>query len=263
MPFVTMPNAKVHYLKDGSGPPLVLLHGTGGDGFSHWGQVLGRLTPTHTVICPDYAGSCPTSDDGIPLTLDLLIAQVIAVMDAEGLETVDLAGFSLGSVIAAALAARHPQRVRRLVLTAGLVGGSDTRATLLFDLWRDLIHLDPTQMARLILLTNYSAGWLHARTTEQISKRVAAITKFTCWDGMARQAALDATLDIRADLANIQAPTLSLVGRHDQVVTPDQSQALLDGIADARQICLDSGHMMPHEQPAAVAQAILDFIGAA
>ena len=260
MPFANTATARVHYTVEGNGPALLLLHGTGGDGFSHWGQLLRHLTTKHTVICPDYAGSGQTTDSDGPLQLDDLVAQIVAVADACGQTSFDLVGYSLGAVVAAALAARHPQRVRSLVLVAGFAGGSDSRSELQFGLWRELIARDQALMARFILLTGSHPQWLSAQPSAVLEKRVAAIVKFTNWAGMARQADLDARVDIRAELALIQAPTLVIVGSQDQMVPRAQTQVLADGIAGATLQELDAGHLMTLEQPEALALAIAMFV---
>lgn len=259
MPFAETPNARVHYTIEGSGPALLLLHGTGGDGFSHWGQLLRHLTPAHTVICPDYAGSGQTTDSGEPLQLDDLVAQIVAVADACGQTHFDLVGYSLGAVIAAALAARHPQRVRSLVLVAGFAGGGDSRSELQFGLWRELIASDHTLMARFIVLTGCSPQWLSSQPTAVLEKRVAAIVKYTNWNGMARQADLDARVDIRAELAKIQARTRVIVGSEDQMVPRALSQILADEIPGATLSMIDAGHLIPMEQPVELAKTILAF----
>ena len=260
MPFANTATARAHYTVEGNGPALLLLHGTGGDGFSHWGQLLRHLTPKHTVICPDYAGSGQTTDGGDPLQLDDLVTQIVAVADACGQTTFDLVGYSLGAVIAAVVAARHPQRVRSLVLVAGFAGGSDSRSELQFGLWRELIARDQALMARFILLTGSHPQWLSAQPSAVLEKRVTAIVKFTNWAGMARQADLDARVDIRAELALIQAPTLVIVGSQDQMVPRAQTQVLADGIAGATLQELDAGHLMTLEQPEALALAIAQFV---
>ncbi|MFD4914352.1 alpha/beta fold hydrolase [Streptomyces virginiae] len=68
------------YDRTGSGPALVLVHGTGSGGSAvNWGQVLPRFTADRTVITPDLSGTQRTVDDGAPLTVEGLAAQVIAV----------------------------------------------------------------------------------------------------------------------------------------------------------------------------------------
>lgn len=260
MPHVDTATASVSYTVEGEGPGLVLVHGTGGDGFSHWGSLIRHLRDQRTVICPDYAGSGTTRDHGGPLQLDELVAQVLAVADACGQDSFDLAGYSLGAVVAAAIAARHPQRVRRLVLVAGFAGGEDGRSRLQFGLWRELIARDTGLMARLLLLTGASPAWLATMPSTQIDKRVAAIVKFTRWEGMARQADLDERLDIRAELGNIIAPTLLVAGNQDQMVPRALTQAMANGITGSRWLEMDAGHLLPMEQPEALATTILAFV---
>lgn len=263
MAFVDSPGgARVHYSVTGDGPALMLLHGTGGDGYAHWGQLMPALAPGRRVICPDYAGSGQTRDHGGPLQLDELVEQALAVADACAEARFDLVGYSLGAVVAAVIAARHPARVRRLVLVAGFTGGEDSRAALQFGLWRDLIAQDHDLMARFILLTGCSPDWLAAQSEAQLAKRTAMIVKHTRWDGMARQADLDARLDIRAELADIQAPTQVISGSHDQMVPAALTDALAAGIAGSSRLTLPGGHLLPLEQPRKLAEAILAFVDA-
>ena len=260
MPFASLPGTEVHYTVDGDGPALMLLHGTGGDGFTHWGQLLRHL-PGRRVICPDYAGSGRTTDAGGPLQLEDLADQMLAVMDACGDSTVDLVGYSLGAVLAAFIAAHHPGRVRRLVLIAGFTGGNDARADLQFGLWRDLIRQDTALMARFLLLTGAHPAWLAAQTGEQLARRIAAVVRYTNWSGMARQVDLDARVDIAPLLRNITAATRLITGSHDTMVPAVQSDRL-QAIRGASQVSLPAGHLLPLEVPAELAREILAFVEA-
>ncbi len=69
---VDIAGARVVYCKDGSGPGLVLLHGTGGNSESNWGHLVEPLAAHWTVVRPDYSGSGATQDEGEPLTSDFL-----------------------------------------------------------------------------------------------------------------------------------------------------------------------------------------------
>jgi len=112
------------------------------------------------------------------------------------------------------------------------------------------------------LLTGCSPQWLSSQPTAVLEKRVAAIVKFTNWNGMARQADLDARVDIRAELAQIQARTRVIVGREDQMVPRALSQVLADEIPDATLSVIDAGHLIPMEQPVELARTILAFSAA-
>jgi len=96
------------------GPALVLLHGLG-LGAADFAEVLPELAADRRVLALDLRGH-GGSDRSDAYTLDLLRADVLAALDALGLERVDLLGHSLGGVVAYLLAGQHPEQVRRLVL---------------------------------------------------------------------------------------------------------------------------------------------------
>jgi pimeloyl-ACP methyl ester carboxylesterase len=108
----------------GEGVPLLLLHGAGG-GWTHWIRNIPHLAARRRVIAPDLPGY----GDSTP-PRDTETAWPVAEVIADGLRRLgfgaplDVAGFSLGAVLAANLAARRPELVRRLVIVAA--GGLDT-----------------------------------------------------------------------------------------------------------------------------------------
>lgn len=114
--FVTVEGLQIHYRAAGSGPPLILIHGIFANLFG-WRHVFNQLAQTHTVYALDLKGhglsDKPASGDYSPFGMADLVAHF---MDALGIESAAVIGQSMGGAIAAALAARHPARVRRLVL---------------------------------------------------------------------------------------------------------------------------------------------------
>ncbi|WP_172329429.1 alpha/beta fold hydrolase [Mangrovicoccus sp. HB161399] len=250
--------ASVGYRDHGRGPALVLVHGTGGDGEANWAGVAAQL-PGRRILRPDYAGSGLTRDAGGALTLDMLAAQVLAAADHAGAETFDLAGFSLGAAVAVRIAARQPVRVRSLVALGGFATGTDPRSRMQFDHWIELAGRDRAALARLLLLTGFSADFVAGMA--DIGEVLRGMEATTDWDGMARQARLDRELDISGDLADVRARTLVLGNRSDQMVPPSASAALAAGIPGARLGWIDGPHLSPMECPGAVAAAISGFLG--
>uniref|UniRef100_UPI003BA8EC1D alpha/beta fold hydrolase n=1 Tax=Stappia sp. TaxID=1870903 RepID=UPI003BA8EC1D len=255
--YVQLGDAQVGYRDSGGGAPLVLVHGTGGDGEANWGEVIRHL-PGRRILRPDYAGSGLTTDLSGRLTLDRLAGQVLATADHAGVETFDLVGFSLGAAVAVRMASRHPDRVRHLVSLGGFVTGVDPRSRLQFDHWIDLVARDREALARLILLTGFSADFV--ATMGDLEAVVEQMVASTNWDGMARQAVLDREIDISADLADVRAPTLVLGNRHDQMVLPSASIALANGVAGSRLGWIEGPHLSPMECPVEVASAIRTFL---
>ncbi|MEM9457145.1 MAG: alpha/beta fold hydrolase [Myxococcota bacterium] len=110
---------RVHYWRGPPGdqrPPVLLLHGFGGDAVWQWAGQLPALVPDRTVLVPDllwFGGSSSTDDDP---TLDHQVAAMLALLDHEGLARVDVVGISYGGLVGTLLARTHGERVRRLVL---------------------------------------------------------------------------------------------------------------------------------------------------
>ena len=113
-----------HYHDQGSGFPLLMLHGSGPgvSAWANWRLVLPALAKQRRVIAPDLVGfgwTARPADESY--SLDGWVTHALGVLDALGIEQADLVGNSFGGALAIALAVRHPQRVRRLVLM-GSVG---------------------------------------------------------------------------------------------------------------------------------------------
>lgn len=249
--------ATIGYRDEGQGPALVLIHGTGGDGEANWGGVVEHL-PGRRIIRPDYAGSGLTSDPATRLTLDHVADQVLAAVDHAGVDTFDLAGFSLGAAVAIRIAARHPGRINRLVSLGGFASGGDPRSVMMFDHWIELAQRDPGILARLMLLTGFSPDFVAGMG--DLDAAVVTMVDTMNWSGVALQAELDKAIDITADLEAVSAPTLVLGNRRDQMVAPSASIALANGIAGARLDWIDGPHLSPMEMPEAVAAALTGFL---
>jgi pimeloyl-ACP methyl ester carboxylesterase len=115
---VSVDGVRTFYCKAGHGPALLLLHGLVGSSLN-WDQNIQFLARFRTVYAVDLA-NMGLSDRvaGIDPGLEASADRVAACMDALGIERADVAGHSHGGAMAMMLAARHPERVRRLVLFA-------------------------------------------------------------------------------------------------------------------------------------------------
>ncbi|MZD04313.1 alpha/beta fold hydrolase, partial [Streptomyces sp. SID5785] len=96
------------------GPPLVLLHALGEDS-RDWAGVTPALAATRRVHALDLRGHGASDRPG-SYALEAVRDDVLAYLDAAGLDRIDLVGHSMGGVVACLLAAHRPHRVRRLVL---------------------------------------------------------------------------------------------------------------------------------------------------
>ncbi|MFE4264318.1 alpha/beta fold hydrolase [Streptomyces sp. NPDC056883] len=239
---VRVADADVYYERTGTGPALVLVHGTGSSGSAvNWGQTRPRFTAGHTVITPDLSGTDRTTDDGGPLTVEGLAAQVIAVIEDAGTGPVDLLGFSMGAPVSAAVAALRPDLVRRLILVSGWAHTEgDEYLRNVFTLWQQLGASDPAAFGRAVTMTGFSRGFLNAIGREQVE---LLIPNLPPTPGTLRHVDLDSRIDIRGLLPLIEAETLVIGATLDITVPVENSRALHAAIAHSSYAEIEAGHV--------------------
>ncbi|MFG2001489.1 alpha/beta fold hydrolase [Spirillospora sp. NPDC048911] len=257
MPSITVADANVHYEVEGTGPGLVLVHGTQGSGETSWGHLVDGFTGDRTVVRPDLSGSGKTTDAGGELTVETLAGQVAAAARAAVDGPVDIVGFSLGAVVAAATAALEPGLVRRLVLVAGWAHTGNARQRLMFELWRELDRADFGLLNREVILNGFSPRFLEGLGPAGIAETIAAGAREP---GLDRQLDLDLRVDVRDLLPRVTAPALVVELTRDQLVPAWGPIALHDGIAGSRYTEIDSGHLVLFERPAELTELIRGFV---
>lgn len=261
MPTVTVGATEVAYTVESgsdSGPALVLVHGTGGSAATNFGHLAGQWGD-RTVVSPDFTGSGETIDPGGPIELDDLAAQVIEVAKAAGVGSYHVAGFSLGAVVATAVAARDASNVRSLTAIAGWPSSDDARVQLQFTLWRDLIGQHPDLGAAFLVLTGLSPRFLAGLPHEQLQELVIG-TRALLAPGTVRQAELDARIEIRDLATRVRVPALVIGLTQDQIVPVDDARELHKLIPDARYAEIDSGHLVVFEDPPARTATVTGFL---
>ncbi|WJV47399.1 alpha/beta fold hydrolase [Streptomyces flavofungini] len=243
----------------GEGPALLLAHGAGGSVEANFGPVLPALAATHRAVAVDYPGSGKTPRAKEPLTLDTLADELIAAADAEGADTFALAGYSLGTAVAVRTAARHPDRVKALVLTAPFAR-PDTRMTLAAQVWHHLASSrDRDELARFLLPLALSPEVLDALPPDQLAATLRG-TAESVPEGTPDHVDLVLRTDVRADLAAVTAPTLVITTTRDQLVPPRVQREVAAGIRGARVAGMDTGHLPFAERPAQWQRLITDFL---
>src|SRR5215831_1307300 len=114
MAYASLNGLELYYETHGSGRPLVLLHGGVMTIDLNFGPLLAPLAAGRQVIAVELQGHGHTADTDRPMTVDALAGDVLALLDQLGIAEADLFGFSLGGLVACAIAARMPDRVGRL-----------------------------------------------------------------------------------------------------------------------------------------------------
>jgi pimeloyl-ACP methyl ester carboxylesterase len=258
MPITYVRDSAVHYHVDGHGPGLVLVHGMGGDGEKVFGNVVDHFTDSHTVVRPNFSGSGETRDGGGDLDVDLIADQVAAATLDAVAGPVDMLGFSLGAVAAAAVAATRPDLVRRLVLVGGWAHSTGPRDRFYFETCRALLDADRALFKRFSTLTGFSAAAVDRFGHDGLAQSLADE-----WPppGIGRQIDLGLRVDIRDLLPAITVPTLVIGFAEDAMIPVDGSRQLHAGISGSRLVEVPGeGHMDWFADPTGLVELTREFL---
>ncbi len=264
--FESVDGLRIRYVRRGSGPAVVLLHGIASSLYT-WKDVLPGLAADHDVIALDFPGF-GGSDVPQALSAELLRASVIGLMDRLQVPSAALAGNSLGGAVASFVAARHPQRARHLVLidAAGFRLAPETRPALLrysagplgaalerlprprpiVGLALRQVFFDPSLVTR-ERLDEYEAPLLRPGAVRAVRSMLNAPAT-----GAAEYEAL---------LRGLRQPTLLIWGADDRWIPVADAERYASSIAGARKVVLpDCGHMPQEERPAETLRLIREFL---
>ena len=138
--FVAVEGGRLHIIEKGEGPPIVMIHGLGGNLHNFTYALVDRLAADHRVIAVDRPGSgWSTRDSDEQARLPQQARMIAEMMAAEGLERPLVVGHSLGGAIALALAVNHSDQVGALALISPLASAPDAPA----DVFKGLAIADP------------------------------------------------------------------------------------------------------------------------
>ena len=221
----------------GKGAPVCLLHGSGPGvtAWANWRTVIPELSKHHRVIAPDMVGFGYTERPAdITYGLEAWVKHALGVFDALGLQQVDLVGNSFGGALAIALAIRHPDRVRRLVLM-GSAGVAFQLTDGLDAVWGYTPSIE--NMRRLLDIFAYDRNLVNDQLAElryRASIRPGVQEAYSSMFPPPRQRAVVALASREEDIAALPHPTLIVHGREDKVVPLASSLRLFELISNAQ-----------------------------
>lgn len=263
MPVAVRGDARIHWEEQGEGTPLVLVMGVGGAGGAWW-RLLRQLPGTIRAITLDNRGTGASSRIEGRFTLDDLVGDVLAVMDAAGIERAHVMGSSLGGIVAQHLALDHRDRVASLVLAsttgAGLRGAPPWRL-LGAGALRPL--LGEERCEELVAAALYAPATLRDHP-ERVAEDARARGERLVGPGtvVAQMLAVAGhnALPRLWGLAGLGVTVLH--GAEDAVVSPDRARELAAAIPAARLVMIQGcGHAMTTDAEEATAVAVLEHLG--
>ena len=255
---------RTNLLEQGSGFPLLLIHGSGPGvtAWANWRLVMPQLAQSRRVLAPDMLGfgysERPTDAH---YNLDTWVLHALGVLDALGIAQADLVGNSFGGAIALALAVRHPERVRRLVLM-GSVGVPFELTPGLDAAW----GYTPTlaNMRALLDLFACDRSLVNDDLAElryQASIRPGFQESFAAMFPAPRQRWIEALCSDERAIRALPHPTLVVHGREDQIIPLETSLTLAHWIANAQlHVYGHCGHWTQIEHAGRFARLVEDFL---
>lgn len=231
--------------------PILLVHGTGGSTEAHFRTVYPMLAARHRVIGIDAS---LTEDD----SLEEFVQQVedLLIGRTQG-GPCHLVGYSLGAVVAAALAGTRPALVQTLTLIAGWIK-TDKQQALRNSIWKSLRQEGSTRtLQEFQTLLAYSPQFIRTRADADME---SLISQRTFHDDIDTHMRINRDVDVAEQVEAIAAPTLVIGCEQDIMVPIAHSHQLFGGIANSRLAEVDAGHAVTTERPAQLFMLIDDFV---
>jgi pimeloyl-ACP methyl ester carboxylesterase len=209
MAYATVNGLQLYYETQGSGRPLVLLHGGLMTIDLNFGPLLQPLAASRQVIAVEFQGHGHTADTVRPMTIAALAGDVVALLDQLGITEADLFGFSLGGLVAYAIALSAPARVGKLIVASADAHRPPGRESVSPEDDHDRM---PTAADFQAMRDAYNAVAPDPAHFDELAARTSALVhEFPGWT---------------RELRSLQAPTLLIFGDRDFSPLPDVSELL-------------------------------------
>ncbi len=257
----------IAYFDAGSGPPILLIHGLGGN-FTHFEHVAPLLARTHRVIGVDMPGCGDSAKPRIKYSLDLFADSVVHVLDELRIEHAVVVGHSLGGAVGSRAMLRFPKRVRALVLINSAGFWRYKRLTRIVGqlVLRERLLVPAMERLALKLLDNvfqekndYTRRFLEQTAGRPPQPTVGEFGRVT--ESLAAELVGTHFLD---ELDRFLLPTLVLWGDRDRLIPAANLARWVPRLPQGRlQVFRGCGHMPIIERPVEVVDAIRGFLAQA
>lgn len=248
----------IHFEKSGTGAPVVLIHGVGAN-LQSWDAVAAELEGQFTVIRPDLRGHGRSAPIDGAYSVERFAEDIVAVMDAAGVERAHLVGFSLGGLIAQKLATDHAERFDRIVVLSAVAGRTDEERA------KVVARLDMIRQGGMEAITGAATDrWFtedFARRHPEIIERRIAELKAVHLPSYLEAYRVFGTTELVDTLHRIRRPVLVMTGEFDQGSNTRMARTMHDLIPGSELVILPGlKHSVLVEAPGLIARHVRDFL---
>ena len=277
---VTVNGLNLHYVRQGSGPPLLLIHGWPGWWYE-WHLNIGPLSEHFDVVAPDMRGFAysdkPDAAPEAAYTGKHFADDIVGLIDALGFERVRIVSHDFGAVWVNKLARTYPDRLEKLVLFDPPypgIGGRWFQMPHIFNSWYQIFHQMPwaedlvgaTRKSTELYLRHFLSAWSANKdlwTDEEITEYVEAFSQpgairggFNCYRAALRGGAFSGPGDLK-----VTTPTLVLWGDGDAILPFEWSDKIPEFFPNSTLKKVEgAGHFMMREAADRVNGEIIAFM---
>ena len=240
---------RLHYIVEGTGPPLVLVGGRTSTIEGAWWRYIPALSPRFTVIALDNRGTGGSDKPDTPYSTSQMAEDALTVLHDAGETSAHWFGLSMGGMILQQLALAHPDAVRSLILGATHCGGE-----------RPATAASPAIEGPLRRYASLYGAHFIADHPEWVQEDATHFGKMPL-HAIVRQDQAVKQHNLCDRLGEIRQPVLILHGRQDRMVPVARAEELRRALPNAQLQVLDpGGHQVHSEQFATVLRLVQDFI---
>lgn len=261
---VTVLGFKLHYLEAGRGAPVVLLHGLGGDG-SRWAPNIDALAKDFHVFALDQIGFGESDKPLANYHTGMLAEFLVGFLKAVGVQKASLVGNSMGAGVALYTAAKFPQVVERIVLadgggyraaSAGAAAAPTPEALHRRQIQNSVTREETREFFR--ILFHDKSLVTDKMVDEQLAMRLRSAFTINKIQESGQQGLGSLT---EAEVRAVNAPTLIVWGKYDELANPAGADRLAQAIPGSRKVIIDNcGHMPQLEKTEEFNRLVRDFL---
>ena len=219
-----------YYIEKGQGEPLILLHGNG-ENCDYFAGQIDEFAQYYHVYALDTRGHGKTPRGDTPFTIRQFADDLLAFMDAHGIDKAHVLGFSDGGNIAMIFAMKYPERVLRLILDGANLDAKGVKPSI-----------------QIPIEIGYRFAKIFAKKSAEARKH-AELLGLMVNDPNVRP----------EELSAITAKTLVIAGNKD-MIKESQTRLIASNIRDSQLVILEGDHFIANKHPEAFNRAVLAFL---
>ncbi len=266
---------KLHFVRGGTGEPVVLLHGFPQTWFE-WHRIMPTLAERYTVIAPDLRGMGASSKPASGYDNRTVAEDIYQLVRRLGFQHISIVGHDAGAPVAYGYAAAHPDDVRRLVVMESVIAGTESPKMMEFaqSYWHMGFHAEPDIAESLIAgRERMYLSWFYRKFAyNSVAFTEDDVDEYVRWYSAvgAMRSALQYYRHGQQDVAQnkeskkrkLEMPILAIGGDHS--LGSNVEVLMQDFASNIRgSVIKDCGHWIAEEQPEELTRQLLAFLGEA